>query len=305
MMDQQAWGIALPQVFDRRPIDVGLIRDVASTAEARGLHSLWVQEQIIGRSRTLEPLTLLTYVAGVTDRIGLGVAVLLTALRQPVQLAKQLASLDQLSEGRLIVGLGLGSQASFRSFGIPPEERVARFEEGMRLMLAAWRGQAGFTGEFWQAAPARVEPAPRQWPRPPLWFGGFAPAALRRAARLGDGFIGAGSSSIDQFRAQATLVRQELAASDRQTAPFVVAKRVYIAVDRDKARADARLARWFERFYGSGELAARVAITGSPEACAVRLREVQDAGADLIVLNPVYDERRQFDAIWSRVLPDV
>src|SRR5438876_9904717 len=101
-------GIAIPQMFARSPIDVRLIREFVPKAETLGYESLWVQEQIISDAPILEPVTLLTYAAALSSKARLGTSVLLPVIRNPLQLAKSLASLDQLSEGRLTVGVGLG-----------------------------------------------------------------------------------------------------------------------------------------------------------------------------------------------------
>lgn len=96
-------GIAIPQSFAGSTVDVGLINQFVSKAETLGYDSLWVQEQILSDSSILEPVTLLTYVAALTSKLRLGTSVLLPVIRNPVQLAKSLASLDQLSQGRVIV----------------------------------------------------------------------------------------------------------------------------------------------------------------------------------------------------------
>ena len=112
-------GISIPQTFARSPIDLRLIREFVPRAEALGYDSLWVQEQMVGDASILEPVTLLTYAAALTSKVRLGTAVLLTVIRNPVELAKTLATLDQLSAGRLIVGVGIGGpQTPHEIFGI-------------------------------------------------------------------------------------------------------------------------------------------------------------------------------------------
>src|SRR3984957_1352642 len=108
-------GIAIPQTFERSPIDLRLVREFVPKAETLGYESLWVQEQIITDALILEPVTLLTHAAALSSRVRLGTSVLLLVLRNPVQLAKCLASLDQLSQGRLTVGVGIGGARGARS----------------------------------------------------------------------------------------------------------------------------------------------------------------------------------------------
>src|SRR5947209_953805 len=132
-------GIAIPQTSSSSPIDVEHIRKFVSRAEALGYESLWVQEQIISESAILEPVTLLTYAAALTSKPRLGTSVLLTVIRNPVQLAKSLASLDQLSGGRLTLGVGIGcAHVPEQVFGISSERRARRFVEGLQVIKELW-----------------------------------------------------------------------------------------------------------------------------------------------------------------------
>ena len=132
-------GIAIPQSFAHPSIDAGVIRHFIPRAEALGYEGLWVQEQIVGDAPILEPVTLLTYAAALTTKPHLGTSVLITVIRNPVQLAKTLASLDQLSHGRLIVGVGVGGpHVPEAVFGVSSEHRGRRFVEGLEVMKARW-----------------------------------------------------------------------------------------------------------------------------------------------------------------------
>src|SRR5213596_2883882 len=132
-------GIAIPQTFPRTPVNMQLVRDFLQKAETLGYEGLWVQEQILGDYPILEPVALLTYAAALTSKVRLGTSVLLTLLRNPVQLAKSLASLDQLSQGRLIVGVAIGGpHVPAAVFGVPAERRARRFVEGLQVMKAFW-----------------------------------------------------------------------------------------------------------------------------------------------------------------------
>ena len=131
--------IGVPQTFPNGDIDLGLIRSYASRAEELGYHSLWVGEQLVGSTPTLEPVTFLSYLSSVTERIRLGVAVIISTTRNPALLAKQLSTLDVLSEGRLIVGTALGGMSwTYPLFGGPEERRVRHFVESVGVMKALW-----------------------------------------------------------------------------------------------------------------------------------------------------------------------
>jgi probable F420-dependent oxidoreductase len=292
-------GIAIPQTFPASTIDPAKIRTVLSRAEALGFESAWVVEQILGRIPSLEPVTLLTYAAAVTERIRLGSAVLLTALRSPLHLAKSLASLDHLSAGRLDVGVGLGGNARvYPAFGLSADRRAARFAEGIRVMKQLWtEPRVSFRGEFWQLDDASMEPKPVQRPHPPIWFGGHHPNALRRAVELGDAFMGAGSLATAGFAEEVRALRGLLVEAGRDPARFVIGKRVYLAIDRDRARAGKRLAEWFAAFYGRPDMAAQVCVWGDAQACVDGLNEVIAAGARFLLFNPVFDEAEQLERL--------
>ena len=298
-------GVAIPQTFlDGRP-EPRRVRDYLTRAEALGFESAWVIEQILGGIPSLEPLSLLTWAAAVTERLRLGSAVLLSVLRSPVHLAKSLATLDHLSHGRLIVGVGLGANTPiYPAFGMAVERRAERFGEGLRLMKRLWtEPRVTFDGRFWRLAAARMEPKPFQRPHPPLWFGAHHPNALKRAVELGQGFIGAGSASTAKFIEEVRTLRSLLAEAGRDPATFGVGKRVYIAIDADRGRAERRLADWFGAFYGSRELAERVAVRGEPAECVDRLREIVEGGARFLMLHPVFDELEHLERFAAEIAP--
>jgi probable F420-dependent oxidoreductase len=298
-------GISIPQTFVGSPVDPRAMRAFLQRAEALGFESAWVVEQVLGSAPILEAVSTLAWAAAVTERLRLGAAVLLTALRSPVHLAKALSTIDQLSHGRLIVGVGLGGNPKvYPAYGLTAERRAARFAEGVRLMQRLWtEPRVSLAGEFFRVDNASMEPKPVQRPHPPLWFGGHHPQALRRAVELGDGFIGAGSASTATFAEEMTVLRALLAAAGRAPASFPVGKRVYVAVDRDRSRAGKRLAEWFGAFYGRPELAEQVSVWGDADACVEGLRAVLAAGAGFLLLNPVFDETEQLERLAAEVAP--
>ncbi len=300
------FAISIPQHVPDGSFDPAAMRAYLTRAEELGFESGWTQEQVLGTSPQMAPVELMTYAAACTERLRLGCAVLITTLQSPVHLAKSLATLDQLSRGRLEVGVGTGGRRAFGAFGVHPDTFISRFTEGLALMRALWtEPRVSFEGRFWQLDNATMEPKPFQKPAPPVWFGGNAPAALRRAVRLGDGFFGAGSSTTAKFAEQVQIVRAELAGQGRDQASFPIAKRVYIAVDDDAGRAREQIGAALDRHYG---LAGRrdmtpVTVTGPPADCVRGLREVAEAGAELILLNPMYDDAAQMERLAAEVVP--
>ena len=301
------FGIAIPQVFHDGPIDMQLVRDFASRAEALGYESLWVQEQILGATPALEPVTLLCYVAAMTRSIRLGTAVVVATTRNPVLLAKELSTLDQLSNGRLTVGIALGGRPrQYALLGGPSERRVRHFEESLSVMKALWtQSRAEYDGRFWKLDGEAMEPRPVQRPHPPLWFGGRHPGGLRRAARLGDGWMGAGSTTTEELRGHVATIREALDELGRDRADFPISKRVYVAVDADESRAEGRLRDWFGHRYGSADMASRVSVWGSVDRCVEGLSEVVDAGAGMLMLNPVFDHMEHLEMLRQEIIPQL
>jgi probable F420-dependent oxidoreductase len=302
------FAISIPQLVADGAFDPAAMRGYLARAEELGFASAWTQEHVLGPAPVLGPVETLTYAAACTGRIRLGCAVFVTPLHSPVHLAKSLSTLDQLSLGRLEVGVGTGGgRRMFSAFGVDPEGFVARFNEGLRLMRALWtEPEVTFTGRFWQLEGVAMEPKPYQKPAPRVWFGGSHPAALGRAVRHGDGFFGAGSATTEQFAKQMQIVRAELADQGRDPGTFPIAKRIYIAVDDDAERARKRMGAALDRLYGSsGRDMTPVSVWGTPRDCVRGVRDVADAGAGLILLNPLFDEREQMERLAAEVMPQL
>src|SRR6266568_766649 len=300
------FAISIPQHVADGAFDPAKLRDYLSRAEALGFHSAWTQEAVLGPAPTLAPLELMTFAAACTERLRLGCAVFVSPLHNPVHLAKSISTLDQLSRGRIEVGLAIGGGSRmFSAFEVDPTSLVARFTEGLRLMKDCWtEPRITFAGRFWQLDDAAIEPKPFQKPHPPLWIGGNHPAAVRRAVRYGDGFFGAGSSTTAQFAQQVRVLRAAQAESKLDTTNFKIAKRVYIVIDDNTARAHERVEGELKRIYGVSGLS-NIAVYGPPSACITGLREVADAGAQLIQLHLLFDEAEQMERLATEVIPQL
>lgn len=303
------YAISIPQFVADGAFDPAGFRAHLRRAEALGFSSAWTQEQVLGTMPTLGPIEAMTYAAACTERIRLGCVVFVTPLHNPIHLAKSLSTLDQLSRGRIEVGVGTGGQGRmFSAFEVDPDSLVARFTEGLRLMKALWtEPRVTFDGRFWQLDGAAMEPKPFQKPCPPIWFGANHPAALRRAVRYGDGFFGAGSTTTARFAEQVSIVREALEEAGRDPAGFGIAKRVYIAVDDDAGRARQRVADGLQRLYSSFGLSGLegVAVYGPPDACVEGVRDVAEAGAELILFTPLFDEGEQMERLAAEVVPQL
>ena len=267
--------------------------------EAAGFHSAWVMEGQLGAAAALEPLSVLSFAAGQTGSIRLGVAVAILALHQPVRLAREAATIDRLSNGRLTLGVGIGSPGlPFAAFGVAANERAPRFEENLEVMRRLWQEPSvDFDGRFVALSRAQLEPKPVQDPLP-VWFGAGSPAALRRTARLADGWMGAGSSPSSAFPAMVGQLREYLEAEGRDPSSFPVGKRAYVAIDRPREEVAA----WFHAVYG-GAIPPEVAIAGSTDEVLEELVQLRDSGAELLLVSPVGDDRPQLQPVIDRLLP--
>ena len=305
------FSIAIPQLDTDSFYAAGL-RSYLARAEELGFEGGWVLEQTIGDAPLLAPLELLAYCAACTERLRLGVAVLVSSLHDPIQLASAATAVDRLSHGRLDIGVAPGGGfRTFAAFGVEKATYISYFTEGLELMKAAWSDEprVTFHGRFRDVDDLPIQPKPVQRPHPPIWFGGLAPKALARAVRHGDSFMGAGSSTTEAFAGAVGVVRHELDQQHKDPAHFTIGKRVYLMVDDDAERARERVLAWLWRIYGKMPGIESVPVSGTPDDVARRLTEVIDAGAEMLLLNPigadVAENREQMERLAAEVIPQL
>ncbi len=247
-------GYLLPtreRIMEGRPEAAPLL-DLATRAEAEGFDSVWIGDSITARPRH-DPLTLLAGVAGRVPRIELGTAVLLPALRNPVVLAHQVATIDQISEGRLILGVGFASGtpsnlAEFEATGTPFEKRMGRMMEGLRLCKALWSGQPVDWEGRWTVRQGTVAPTPFRAGGPPLWIGGNLPSSLERAGKFFDGWFPI-APAPDAFAKGLAHVRDVAQTAGRDPASVAGAMYLTVSLDDNAEAAEARLNAFLERYY--------------------------------------------------------
>jgi len=297
LKDTILFGIALPH-RSPEPIDVATVRHVAQRADALGFHDLWVTENTLDRVFCLDSVVALTYAAAVTARIRLGVSVMVLPLHHPVHVAHQMATLDYLSNGRAILGAGLGRDSHYAEFQIPRERRVLRFRESVDLIKALWtESKVNFHGGIFQLDGATMTLKPVQQPCPPIWFGGDHPDAIRRAATFADGWMGSGSSSTAAFAGNVAILKAELEKAGRNPASFPISKRVFLSVHQRTDVARAELHRWFSSVYRRPEGADASGIHGTPELLRGRIEELVATGANHLLLNPVCRYGEQLETL--------
>jgi probable F420-dependent oxidoreductase len=297
LKDKITLGLSLPH-RSPDPIDVAAVRQVAQRAEALGFRDLWVTENTLDHVSCFDALTLLTYVAGFTTTIRLGVSVLVLPVHSPIHVAHRVATLDCLSGGRAVLGVGLGREHHYTAFQVPRERRVRRFREAVELMKALWtQPKVTYRGQIFQLQDGTMGPKPVQQPHPPVWLGGGHPDALRRAAVLADGWMGAGGSSNAAFAQSVPVIRAALQDAGHDPATFPMSKRVFMSVHERPEVAQAEVHRWFSVVYRNPELTTTGGVYGTPEQVREQLEELVSMGANHLLLNPVTRYSEQVEAL--------
>lgn len=249
----------------------------AERCERLGVDSLWQTDRLHGSEAQLEALATMAALAGATSRIKFGMNAVVASLRDPLLLAKQCATIDFLSGGRLlpVFGVGIESDPVWKATGRDPAERGRRADEALEIAQRLWRGEeVHFAGRFFQYAGARIAPLPVQQPLP-CWIGGSSPAAIRRTARLGTGWL-AGLSSPEEVTRVIAAIHAELAKSGRTIDP-----------DHYGATLPCRIGEPDPAFAGRFARAGAQLATGSAAAVVARAREYLAAGATKLVLIPL------------------
>jgi probable F420-dependent oxidoreductase len=276
--------------------DPGRYRAVAELAEELGYDSIWAGEHVSFHNPILDLGVALSTFAAVTRRIALGAGVVLLPLRHPSLVAKQAASLDYVSGGRLLLGLGVGGEGAgdFEAAGVPIGERGARADEGIEALRVLLRDRpASFAGRFYRFSGVSIEPAPARPDGPPLLVGGRSDAAIRRAARHGDGWLPYMVSPGRYARGLAALEAESVGAGRASWEVFrgVV---VFAHVDDDGERARTEAIAHLSERYGmpfERHHVERLCVVGTPEECSGRVDAYRAAGAEHISFNPAVDER--------------
>jgi len=270
-----------------RQLDAQTLRSFAQECETLGVHSLWVSDHVCWPADItskypythdgsfpaapdmgwLDPLGTLTFLAGCTSRIRLGTTVLILPYRPPVATAKQLATLDVLSNGRLILGVGVGWMAEEAAvLGMPWDHRGQRSDEQLEIFARLFNDASpSFDGEFYRFEPVGFEPKPIQRPIP-VWVGGATPAAFERTARFGHGFHAA-FQPLDVVAREWQAVRAACVAHKRDPNELTLSLRLYL----DPA----------------GQMEPEKSIAGTPAQMRDRLAELAAVGVSHVVLDPV------------------
>jgi alkanesulfonate monooxygenase SsuD/methylene tetrahydromethanopterin reductase-like flavin-dependent oxidoreductase (luciferase family) len=283
--------------------ETGPLFELAARAEALGFASLWIGDSLLARPRH-DPLTLLAAVAARTTRVELGTAVLLPALRNPVLLAHQVATVDRIAEGRLILGVGIATdvpniRAEFEAAGVPFEKRVGRMVEGLALARALWKGEPVDWDGRWKVKGGTLGPTPHRPGGPPIWIGGSVPPARERAGKLYDGWF-PNAPTAAEYGPQWAEVQAAARAVGRDPAALTGAMYLTLALDDDAARATARLDAYLQNYYGMPAAAMKkrqMCYAGPAAGAGAWLKGYADAGASHLVLRFAGEHERQLDTV--------
>jgi probable F420-dependent oxidoreductase len=282
--------------------------ELARRVEALGYDSLWSGDHVSFHNPMYESMTLLAAYASITTRIRLGTAVYLLALRPAAIAAKVSATLDVLSGGRFLFGVGVGGEnpKEFELCGVPHRERGERVTEGIDAVRALWRDTpATFHGRFTKFTAVSIDPKPVQRPGPPIWVGGRSDAALARAGRQGDGWVSY-VVQAERFEQSLDKIRAAASSAGRELKGFTAAHLAFVTIGRDWESAKAEWARFLTRRYNQDfePLAKKYGIIGTAQQCAEQLERFRAAGCNYVIVNAIGEPEREIEQL-ERFAKDV
>ena len=309
-MALQTIGVSLTGSFPQGMPAIGAMLTNVRRAEQLGFDAIWSGDHIIMHSPILDVMTVLASFAAITERVKLGTAVYLMPLRHPVAIAKQVTSLDLLSDGRFIFGVGVGGEIvrEFDAVGVPVHERGRRTDEGLEILTRVLsEDDVTYEGKHYQIHHVTLAPRPRQQPHPPIWVGGRSEAALRRTARFGYCWLGYLVSSkrlqeaLQQIHTLAPAYGREPATIQGGMLLFTVIARDY---ETGKQMAIANLSRRYNQPFDN--LVERYCVFGTPEQCLEKLQTFINAGMSHLVLSftcPAEQVPEQLEQSAGELLP--
>jgi probable F420-dependent oxidoreductase len=303
-------GVSLSGSFPQGVPAIAAMMDNVRRIERLGFDAIWSGDHIIMHSPIMDVMTVLASFAAITERVKIGTAVYLMPLRHPVATAKQVASLDLLSGGRFIFGIGVGGEIvrEFEAVGVPVPERGRRTDEGLEILTRVLSQEhVTYEGRYYQLHDVTLEPRPQQQPYPPIWVGGRSDAAIRRAARYASGWLGYLVSSNRLQEAVHKL--QEMAPTyGRQPADIQGGMLLFTTIARDyetaRQMANTNLSRRYNQPFE--HLVERYCALGTPEQCLEKIQAYIDAGMANLVCSftcPADQVTEQIEWYAADILP--
>ena len=266
--------------------------------EHSDIDSLWFSERLSSPLPVLEPMTTMAAIAARTERLKFGPSVLVTPFRAPVLMARELAMIDYLSNGRMLpaVGIGVEQDREFKAAGVPFRERGKRTDEAIAIMRRCWsEDEVTFAGEFWQLDRITVLPKPIQQPFP-LWIGGNSEAAMRRAGRLGDGWIPS-FIAPEVFRVGVEKTQTFAVEAGREVPPDHFGSLIYFCLDRDRDAARKLAMPYVPKNRVDDQTLEACTAFGPPELLLERLDQYAKAGGSKFIARPMCPPERMLEQI--------
>jgi alkanesulfonate monooxygenase SsuD/methylene tetrahydromethanopterin reductase-like flavin-dependent oxidoreductase (luciferase family) len=311
-------GVLLPTrgllLGEDHPKSADLVLNLAQRAEEAGLDSVWVGDSLTAKPR-LEPLSTLAAVAARTRRVRLGTAVLLMALRHPVPLAQTMATVDLISQGRLIIAAGVGGafnvqqQQEWQNAGVKASQRARRLEEMVQIVKGLGSGQPmTFRGRHFDLDSVAVQPRPVQPGGVPIllachWRAKARDAQIQRAAKWADGVISI-SDTPEEYGQVVRQVRSIAADLGRDPSTLETAMYLTVNVGQNVSQAEIEAEKFLTGYYGANIWGARWGPFGDPERVKERMSEYAEAGAQTLVVRfASFEPERQLDIFLERVAP--
>lgn len=294
------FGVAFPAQVPR--VGRNDVLGFAERAERLGFDSLWVLDRLVYDS--MAPLPLLAAAAGMTSRVRLGTSILLATQHSPLVLAKELATIDRISGGRLTIGVAIGGRdVDFEAAVVPMRSRARRFEETIALLKQAWSGAPiDYDGSIFSIHVPPTGPIPLQRPYPPIWLGGRSQAAIERAVRVADGYIPGGSGPAAlRHELERLYEAADRAGRDRKT--IACGAVVYFYLDPNTEVALAGVTRYLQAYYGAALKLNPLEDTvyGTPRQTAGRIREFADLDLDTLIFVPTSSDPEQVNLLAESV----
>ncbi len=277
-------------------------------AERLGLETAWVFDHVIFPHRILESLTILAALGAVTTSIRLGTGVLMLPVRNLFVLAKQIASIDYMTKGRIDLGVAIGGGVeNFDVWKIDPKERSERLYEGIVALNELWtKSPASFAGRYFKFEGAVMEPKPIQKPHVPIWIGGYSNSAMRLAALKGDGYIGSYNHTPELCKQNLEQINSIATENSRNLQDFRFAVQLFTHIDSsaEKAKKEAEL--FLTKYYKlplDEALKTRGAVVGDPAEGVAKLRKYVEAGVNDIIFITTTLNPAELDVFANEIIP--
>ena len=297
----------VPGAFGQGGDNPGFLKELVELGDRYGYDSIWLSDRIVSDRFSLEPMIALSMVAAYSDRMKFGTSVLALPLRNPVVLAKQIATLDYLSQGRFFPAVGLGQEEpeEYEACGVPKGDRAQRTDEAITLMRRLWEeDKVTHEGKFFTCHDVSITPKPVFQPSPPVWIGGRSPAAARRVGRVGDGWL-VSSATPEEVGAGRDIVFDTAAQCHREIEEDHVGVLLGYYISGDYEQAATKAHQFVTRHRPDAHFTEFTAV-GTTEQVGELIQRYIDAGASKFAVRPLCagDESiEQLEIMGQEVLP--